>query len=193
MHSDFQTLFARLWDNYLEVTPSAQKIHRILGGTQGRPIINDHIALRTFNLDKVSLSKLAAHFEAVGYTARKDYHFEAKKLYAKHYEHPDPTAPKVFISELLVEQFSPELQKVVHSLVDQVDPEASRPTTSCIQAPIGKSTTTPTASCSKRVNTRPGLPPGAIGPTTSRSTSTTWTSSPPWNRLMTYSRATALS
>ena len=124
MHSDIQSLFSNLWDNYKAVTPSAQEIHCILGGTQGHKIINDHIALRTFNLEKVNLDKLAAHFLALGYTEGGDYNFEAKKLYAKHYEHPDPAAPKVFISELLVEKFSPELQAVVRDIVDQVDPDA---------------------------------------------------------------------
>jgi hypothetical protein len=32
--------------------------------------------------------------------------FKAKKLYAKHFEHKDPDAPKVFISELKVEELS---------------------------------------------------------------------------------------
>ncbi|TBW49100.1 DUF1338 domain-containing protein [Marinobacter halodurans] len=124
MHSDRDTLFRKLWDNYREVTPSAEEIHRLLGGTQGKEIINDHIALRTFNLEKVNLDKLAAHFLALGYKEGQEYHFEAKKLYAKHYEHEDPTAPKVFISELLVEKFSPELQATVKDLVDKVDPQA---------------------------------------------------------------------
>lgn len=124
MHTDWHTLFDKLWENYLDVTPSAKEIHRILGGTQGGEIVNDHIALRTFNLEKVGLDKLAAHFLALGYEEGGEYHFEAKKLYAKHYEHPDPTAPKVFISELLVEQFSPETQAIIRHLVDQVRPEA---------------------------------------------------------------------
>lgn len=124
MHSDRDTLFQNLWDNYREVTPSAEEIHRLLGGTQGSEIINDHIALRTFNLEKVNLDKLASHFLKLGYKEGQEYHFEAKKLYAKHYEHEDPTAPKVFISELLVEKFSPELQTVVKDLVDKVDPNA---------------------------------------------------------------------
>lgn len=120
MHSDRNALFNKLWDDYRKVTPSAEEIHRILGGTQGSEIVNDHIALRTFNLEKVSLDKLAAHFIELGYVEGGDYDFEAKKLYAKHFEHPDPTAPRVFISELLVEQFSPELQSIVHELVDKI-------------------------------------------------------------------------
>lgn len=124
MHTDRNTLFRHLWNNYCEVTPSAEKIHRLLDDTQGGEIVNDHIALRTYNLEKINLDKLAAHFLALGYKEGGDYHFEAKKLYAKHYEHPDPDAPKVFISELLVEQCSQQLQAMIHNLVSQVDPSA---------------------------------------------------------------------
>ena len=124
MHTDRDTLFRHLWDNYCEVTPSAQDIHRLLDDTQGGEIVNDHIALRTFNIEKVNLDKLAAHFLALGYHEGGDYHFDAKKLYAKHYEHPDPTAPKVFISELLVDQCSGSLQSIVEGLVSQMDPTA---------------------------------------------------------------------
>lgn len=124
MHTDVNTLFENLWENYLNVTPSADKIHDLLGSTQKDDIINDHIALRTFNIEKVSLEKLAAHFLAIGYKECGEYHFEAKKLYAKHYEHSDPNQPKVFISELLVEKCSPELQAIVTDMVSQIDESA---------------------------------------------------------------------
>lgn len=122
MHKDINTLFNALWNSYLKVTPSAAKVHALLASTeQGDDIINDHVAFRTFNLAKVNLEKLAAHFLALGYEQKGEYHFEAKKLYARHYEHPDATQPKVFISELLVEQFSPALQSLVEKMVAQVD------------------------------------------------------------------------
>lgn len=124
MHNNVDTLFQALWNNYLEVTPSAVKVHELLGSTQQDDVINDHIALRTFNHEKLGLEKLAAHFKAVGYTECGEYHFKAKKLYAKHYEHTDPTKPKVFISELLVDQCSEALQNVVNDLVEQVDESA---------------------------------------------------------------------
>ncbi|OUS73565.1 succinyldiaminopimelate aminotransferase [Pseudoalteromonas sp. A601] len=124
MHTDVNTLFENLWQNYLAVTPSAVKVHELLGSTQKDNIINDHIALRTFNHEKIGLEKLAAHFLAVGYKECGEYHFEAKKLYAKHYEHPDTTQPKVFISELLVDKCSPELQAIVNDMVDSIDADA---------------------------------------------------------------------
>lgn len=47
--------------------------------------------------------------------------FEAKKLRAKHYEHKaDPSVPKIFISELLVDEFSTEFQDIVNSLVSHI-------------------------------------------------------------------------
>lgn len=121
MHNNVDLLFKNLWKNYLSVTPSAKKVHELLGSTQTEDVLNDHIAVRTFNLEKVGLEKLAAHFKAVGYHECGEYHFEEKKLYAKHFEHSDPTKPKVFISELLVEKFSPQLQKVIKGLVEQID------------------------------------------------------------------------
>lgn len=124
MHNTVDNLFQALWDNYLEVTPSAVKVHELLGSTQQNDVINDHIALRTFNHEKIGLEKLAAHFLAVGYKECGEYHFEAKKLYAKHYEHTDPTKPKVFISELLVEKCSQALQSVINTMVDEIDEAA---------------------------------------------------------------------
>ena len=62
MQKDIDTLFSHLWDNYIKVTPSALKVHALLGG--GEPIINDHVAFRTYNLPKLGLEKLAAHFLA---------------------------------------------------------------------------------------------------------------------------------
>ncbi len=125
MHTDLNTLFRELWQNYQSVTPSARKIHRVLGSAEGREdIVNDHIALRTFNLPPVELDALAAHFLSLGYQQGGEYHFQAKKLYARHYEHPDPELPKVFISELLVEQCSPQLQAIVKKLVQDISTEA---------------------------------------------------------------------
>lgn len=123
MHKDVNELLDNLWQQYLRVTPSAKKIHQLLsnGETEVNEIVNDHIALRTFNLAKVNLEVLAAHFLAVGYQEKDQYQFEAKKLSAKHFEHSDPLQPKVFISELKVEECSDELQAIVTELVAQVD------------------------------------------------------------------------
>ena len=96
MHSKIDTLFANLWQDYLSITPSAHKIHQLLGEHEGAgnaALVNDHIALRTFNFEKVNLDKLAAHFLALGYEEKGQYTFEKKKLRAKHFEHANNNKP----------------------------------------------------------------------------------------------------
>ncbi|MCJ8318673.1 MAG: DUF1338 domain-containing protein [Colwellia sp.] len=115
-------LFNNIWKNYLDVTPSAHQVHQLLGS--GNDLINDHVAYRTFNIEKVNLNKLAQHLLNLGYKECGEYHFDSKHLYAKHFEHSDSLLPKVFISELLVEKFSAEVQDIIHSIVNSVETEA---------------------------------------------------------------------
>lgn len=114
-------LFDAMWQDYLELNPDAQKIYTLFGGAD--QVVNDHIALRTFNLPEVNIAKLARPLLENGYVEAGDYVFETKKLVAKHFKHPDPSMPKVFISELLVEAFSDELQQTIKGLIEQVTPE----------------------------------------------------------------------
>lgn len=113
-------LFESLWKDYIQrLCPSADKVHQLL--REDAELINDHIALRTFNVAPLGIETLAKPFLALGYKECGDYLFESKKLVAKHYEHDDPNQPKVFISELKVEECSEALQAIVAKLVDQVD------------------------------------------------------------------------
>lgn len=115
-----EVLFQSLWNDYItRLCPSADKVHSLL--EEDEALINDHIALRTFNVAPLGLETLAKPFLALGYKDCGDYVFESKKLVAKHFEHPDPLQPKVFISELKVEECSSQLQEIVAKLVEQVD------------------------------------------------------------------------
>lgn len=122
MSTQAEQFFDKLWQDYLTKTPSAEKVHQVLG--EGDEIINDHVAFRTFNIAPVRLDTLADHFVEMGYFANGDYHFEAKKLRAKHFEHENPDLPKIFISELLVEELSESAQKVIADMVASIDPSA---------------------------------------------------------------------
>lgn len=126
MTTKVTALFDNIWQQYLTVTPSANKIHQLLGN--GHDVINDHVAYRTFNIEKVNLDKLAQHLTSIGYTECGQYDFSAKKLTAKHFEHSISTMPKVFISELRVEEFSDEIQQIIHNLVDQLPDDISKQT-----------------------------------------------------------------
>jgi len=119
---DKNQLLSKLWEQYAEITPSAKKIHTLLE-EKGETILNDHIAIRTFNDKRVNIDVLEKIFLAVGYEARGEYVFESKKLFAKHYEHTtDQDAPRIFISELELEKCSESLQNTVKKLLDDCDP-----------------------------------------------------------------------
>ncbi len=77
MSAKITTLFDHIWQQYLAVTPSAGKVHQLL--STGKDLVNDHVAYRTFNLDKVGIEKLAKHLLSLGYQQCGEYHFEAKK------------------------------------------------------------------------------------------------------------------
>jgi hypothetical protein len=120
-----ESLLQKMWVDYCELNPAAKQIFNDLSA-EGETVRNDHIAFRTYNLPKVGLERLAAPFKEFGYKEAGQYKFKEKKLFAKHYEPTDLNLPKIFISELLVEEFSPELQKHVHALVDQVPATATQ-------------------------------------------------------------------
>lgn len=112
-------LFDHLWQDYItRLCPSADKVHQLL--QENEPLINDHIALRTFRSPQLGLEVLMQPFLAEGYQVGGEYRFVAKKLYARHLQHPDPKLPKVFISELLVDELSMPAQKLIHQLLDSV-------------------------------------------------------------------------
>ena len=112
-----------MWQNYLPLNPEAKRVVDTLL-VEGESIVNDHIALRTFNVGVVALEKCAKPFLAMGYEEKDEYCFEATKLRAKHYEYKaDPSTPKIFISELLVNEFSSDFQDIVNSLVSRISAE----------------------------------------------------------------------
>jgi hypothetical protein len=112
-------LFDRLWGDYASITPQAAKIHALLEG-RGERLVNDHVALRTFDHPSVSIETLDRVFVDAGYEPAAEYEFPEKKLLAYHYEHPEPAAPKIFISALLLDAFSPSLRKDVDTLLEQL-------------------------------------------------------------------------
>ena len=115
-----EQIFEKLWKEYTQRTPSAQKIKNLFINN-GNEVFNDHIAIRTFDDERINIEVLATPFLEAGYEECGDYHFEKKKLYAKHYEHStDKNAPRVFISQLLTKEFSEELQACVKNMIDAI-------------------------------------------------------------------------
>lgn len=118
-----EEIFEKLWKHYEAQNPDAKKIHKLFL-EQGESIQNDHIAFRTFNDERVSIDKIAKPFVEVGYEPKGTYNFEQKHLFARHYEHKtDAKAPKIFISELLLEEFSDYLQETLREKIDEIPEE----------------------------------------------------------------------
>lgn len=113
-------LFDRLWAVYTAITPQAARIHELLVA-RGEHIVNDHVALRTFDLPGLEIEVLDRAFVAGGYQPAQSYEFPDKKLHAYHYEHPDPARPKLFISALHVNELSGEAGTIIEELAAQME------------------------------------------------------------------------
>jgi Domain of unknown function (DUF1338) len=112
-------LLDRLWVDYVASTPQALRIHQLLAA-RGEQVKNDHIALRAFGVAELGMAALARPFEAAGWLPRDPYRFDDKHLDARYWQHPDPSLPKVFISELCVGELSEKAQQLIAGLVAQV-------------------------------------------------------------------------
>ncbi len=113
-------IFDRLWKDYTEQNPSVKAVYDLFL-SEGEAIENDHIAYRTYDDPRVNIDVLARVFLEAGYVYKGDYHFEQKRLYAKHYEMEG--GPRVFISQLITGDFSPYLQEQVKKAIDAIPVE----------------------------------------------------------------------
>lgn len=120
MNLTHQALFDRLWEQYAALAPSAHHIHALFGA-RGETVENDHIAFRTFNDSRIGISVLASIFQDIGYQAKGEYQFPEKKLLARHYEHAEPGYPRIFISELKIEELSDESSALVKGFLQELD------------------------------------------------------------------------
>lgn len=115
-----QELFDKLWAGYITQNPEAKRIHDLFV-IEGETVENDHIAFRTFYHPYINIDVIARPFLLAGYVQKGFYIFEDKHLTAKHFEHPDrPNAPRVFISQLMTDFFSPELQDTVNRCIEEI-------------------------------------------------------------------------
>ncbi len=114
-----KVLLQSMWQDYCDLNPSAKKIHDLFED-KGETVVNDHIALRTFQHPKLGLKVLARHFEVLGYKKMGEYRFEEKKLYAEHFEHVRGEEPKIFISELELHRLSPFVRDECEKMIAQV-------------------------------------------------------------------------
>ncbi|RYZ66390.1 MAG: DUF1338 domain-containing protein, partial [Proteobacteria bacterium] len=124
--AQLNSLFENLWTDYTAFNPRAKRIYDLIlaheqkHDSSVKALINDHVALRTYDLAPIGLDALGALFTKYGYVKKDNYLFNEKKLNAFHYEHEDPTLPKVFISELETAKLSPLVQETARKAASEV-------------------------------------------------------------------------
>jgi hypothetical protein len=116
---EIDDFLAGLWADYVAITPLAARVHALLAA-RGETVINDHVALRTYGAPGIGIDALARPFERLGWEPRDRYRFDDKHLQARYWQHPDPTRPKVFISELVLAEMPASVQATIASLLAQL-------------------------------------------------------------------------
>ena len=117
---DIAWFFDALWNDYVAMTPQAAIIKEAFE-QRGETVRNDHVAFRTLALEPIGLERLESHVLALGYRRFEPYEFPAKKLRAYGYLPPQTDLPRIFLSELLVDQLSHPAQAILKRCADQID------------------------------------------------------------------------
>jgi hypothetical protein len=86
-------------------------------------VVNDHIAFRTLNDPEISIDSIVRPFLKHGYEPKGEYVFKEKHLFARHYEIPGRTdAPRIFVSQLMLEDVSPFIRITFREVLDRAMP-----------------------------------------------------------------------
>lgn len=116
-----ETIFEKFWTPYSTENPNAKNIYDLLT-SKGESVVHDHIALRTFNDPRMNIDVISRVFTENGYEAKDTYEFKKKKVFGRHFEHKtNPLAPKAFISELLLDEFSDYLKNTIREYLNSID------------------------------------------------------------------------
>ena len=113
-----------LFKTYSERVPDVKKItsglieHKVI--EKQDDIINDHIAFRTLGVKYLGIQSLEKIFIYHGYVKRDYYNFDKKKLNAYWYSHPEKNMPRIFISELRVNDLSTKTRNIIKKYTSQL-------------------------------------------------------------------------
>ena len=114
---DRTRFFAELWRDFETIAPQAAAIRERLEA-DGEPVVNDHVAFRTFDRSAICIEALEPVVLSLGYQLLDEYRFEAKHLRARAYV--CPASPRIFLSELLREELGGWARETIAGLLSQV-------------------------------------------------------------------------
>ncbi|KAI9126148.1 hypothetical protein K1719_002569 [Acacia pycnantha] len=120
----FRSVLEGMESVYLSRNPTAKAILDLVESADKSQICYDHLAFRTFGVNGYGIDSMASFFLDYGYTPQDELRFPAKKLKALWFSPPRNSfpgsdsgvygpLPRVFISELLVDQMSPQAQEII--------------------------------------------------------------------------------
>ena len=123
-----QALWDTLWQTYRDRVPYARQYETMILEAEGT-VANDHIAFRTLGMGiegargvtRLGIAYLEPLIQWLGYEQAGEYHFPDRHLYARHYRHPQQdefNLPKLFISELLVDELPPAIAAHIYNTVN---------------------------------------------------------------------------
>ncbi|MGM3308462.1 DUF1338 domain-containing protein [Anabaena sp. WFMT] len=130
MKSEFiAQMFSILWQEYSSRVSYA-RIYQQMITNAGGIVANDHIAFRSLRLvvdnnqGKINLGidYLGKFFTSLGYISSGEYSFPQTHLYARYYSHPQQekfNLPKLFISELIVDELPDNIAQLIQQTVNQ--------------------------------------------------------------------------
>lgn len=118
-----------LMRRYSERVPDVKKITKALVN-QGiikseDEIENDHVAFRTMGVEHLGIASFEKIFQHYGYEKRDYFFFEGKKLNAFWFAPPEDHFPRIFVSELRVNDLSETAQKIIKKYTDSVKSDPS--------------------------------------------------------------------
>ncbi len=112
--------FTALWKDYIAMAPQAERI-RSEFESRGETVVNDHVAFRTLALEPIGIERLEPHILQLGYRQLEPYDFPAKKLRAFGYVSDAPEAPRIFLSELKVDELSSKAAAILRECAAWID------------------------------------------------------------------------
>jgi hypothetical protein len=119
-----QKVLNGLMTRYKERVPDVSEIFQAMIKekiiTDPSEIENDHIAFRTMGVKFLGIQSLEKIFLHYGYKKMDHYYFPEKKLDAYWYSPASPKDPRIFISELRVNDLTPNTRAIIKSYSDEV-------------------------------------------------------------------------
>jgi hypothetical protein len=110
----------RLWQDYAARVSYAREYEKMLAELGGT-FVNDHIAFRTLsataNGHYLGVSNLKRVFDALDFREKGAIEFPDTHLFARHVQHDHPDVPRIFISELKVDELPADTARIIHDTV----------------------------------------------------------------------------